>query len=132
MRRLYERRRITVRGMFSDSVVDAWCLGDWAAHWQIDEPDRWCLTLMPIGMSLPFVWASFPTFRRAVKAMRDIARMRNDWHLVRQADLTKELGDRLKAICLRHGAEHGAVQAQWPADRTLLGHPQPPINGYTH
>lgn len=130
---LCERRRITVRGLRGDSVVEAWCLGDWAAHRQIDEPDHWCLTLLPIGLSLPFVWASFPTLGRAVRAMRDIVRVRNDWHRVGQPDLTADLGGQIKAICARHGAVHGAVQAKWPADVNLLGlQSAQRLNGYTH
>lgn len=130
MRTLATRCSVTVRGLLGDNQVDAWRLGDWAAHRQIDTPDLYGLTLLPIGLSLPFCWASFTMLHHAVGAMREIARMKNSWSVVTQADFTFALRDRLMAICAHHGAVEGLAQLQWPADRGLLGRPIGRLNGY--
>lgn len=128
---LVTRCRITVRGILRESEVPVWRLGDWAAHRQIDTPILYGLTLLPIGMSLPFCWASFTAVQHAVAAMRDIVRVRNSWSVVTQDDFTLALRDRLTAICARHGAIEGHVQLQWSADRDLLGLPlRERLNGY--
>lgn len=117
-----ERHSIEVWGIFDMlTKVDAWCMGGWAAHRQLADPDRWCLTLAHLGLSLPLVWASFTSAAEAVTAMRRIVTLRNDWHRVRQADLTKELAGRLKVICAEAGAVRGPIQLVQHADRSFLG-----------
>ena len=113
--------RVTVRGLFGESLVPAWRLGDWAAHRQIDVPSLFCLTLLPIGLSLPFAWASFSSLGQAVGAMREIVRLRNDWHLVEQRDFTRALGEQLKQICARYSAVEGAIQWACAADVGVAG-----------
>lgn len=125
------RSRVTVRGILGEHQVEAWRLGDWAAHGQIDTPGLYGLTLLPLGMSLPFCWASFTKLHHAIAAMREIARLKNSWSIVTQADFTFALRDRLTAICAHHGAIEGPTQMQWPADRDLLGLPlRDRANGY--
>jgi hypothetical protein len=122
---------ITVRGMLATSSVRAWRLGDWAAHQQISNPELYALTLLPIGLSLPFVWASFASLGAAVGAMRDIARLRNSWGVVTQADFTRSLRDQLMEICQRHGAIEGPIQMVADCDRGSLGVlPGARLNGY--
>lgn len=128
---LVTRCRCTVRGILASTDVPAWRLGDWAAHRQIDTPDLYGLTLLPLGMSLPFCWASFTTVQQAVAAMRDIVRVKNSWSVVTQDDFTFALRDRLTAICAHHGAIEGPVQMQWAADRDMFGLPlRERLNGY--
>jgi hypothetical protein len=128
---LIARCRITVRGILGETAVAAYRLGDWVAHRQVDTPDLYGLTLLPLGMSLPFCWASFATPVRAVLAMREIVRLRNSWSVMTQADFTLGLRDQLEAICARHHATEGPVQIQWPADRDMLGLPlRERLNGY--
>lgn len=123
--------RITVRGIMGETQIGALRLGDWAAHRQIDTPALYGLTLLPLGLSLPFCWASFARLHHAVAAMRDIVRLKNSWSVVTQDDFTFALRDRLTAICAHHGAVAGSVQVQWPADRDLLGLPLAQrLNGY--
>ena len=106
--------------MLRDTVVSGWRLGDWAAHRQIDTPHLFGLSLMPIGLSLPFVWASFRSLGNAVGAMREIGRSRNDWHRVTQADFNRALEARLRAICAHHHAVEGPVQMAVAAHTGLL------------
>ena len=128
---LVTRCRITVRGILRSTEIPGWRLGDWAAHRQIDTPELYGLTLLPLGMSLPFCRASFATVQQAVSAMREIVRIRNSWSVVIQDDFTLALRDRLTAICAHHGAVEGPVQLQWAADRDLLGLPlRTRLNGY--
>jgi hypothetical protein len=120
--------RIAVRGLTGMTDVYAWRLGDWAAHRQLDTPQLFGLTLLPIGLSLPFCWASFRTLVAAAAAMREVARLRNSWSIVTQADFTAALRAQLETICRRHGAIEGPIQMQWPADTPLYGGAR--LNGY--
>lgn len=121
---------IKVEGLAGLADVKAWRHGDWAVHRQIAEPMLWCITFVPLGRTLPLVWASFDGCGRAVGAMVEIARLRNDWSRVTQADLTPVLGARLQEVCRRHGAVEGPVQVALDADVGLAGRAQPRLNGY--
>lgn len=113
--------RITVRGLLSNSAVQGWRYGDWAAHRQLASPEMWCLTHLPTALSLPLVWASFKKLGRAVAAMREIVRLKNSWAVVTQADFTQALGERIQEICERHHAVEGPMQFLHDADYSLLG-----------
>lgn len=130
---ILEHRTIAIRGLFGDNLVAALCLGDWAVHRQLASPEMFCITLMPIGLSLPLAWASFSDARNAVAAMKTIVRMRNSWAQVTQEDLTKALADQLKAICLRFGATEGPAQFAQDCDKNSFGLPtKERLNGYHH
>ena len=98
------RQTIQILGLFGHRFIAAYRLGDWAAHENVDIPGQWVLTLLPLGLNLPTRWATFSTSGRAILAMREITRVRNDWSVITQADMTKELGRRLKHICIRCGS----------------------------
>lgn len=130
---MLKSRAITVRGLLRDSVVAAICYGDWAVHRQVAQQDLYCITLVPIGLSLPLAWATFVDARNAVDAMKEIAQLRNSWSRVTQEDLTKQLGDQLQAICLKHGAVEGEMQWAQDCDKNLFGLPtKERLNGYKH
>jgi len=128
---ILEHKRITIRGLLKDAVVHAVCCGDWAVHRRLDDQDYFCITLLPLGLSLPYAWASFTTPEHAIAAMKSIARMKNSWAQITQQDLTKNLGDQLQAICLRFGAVEGPAQWSVPADKNIFGLPiKERVNGY--
>lgn len=111
--------------------VDGWRSRDWLAHPHVDVPGLWGLTLLPLGLRLPPDWASFSSAGNAVAAMREIELMRNDWHRIGQADLTKALKARLMMICSRHGAVPAPVSTVAKADHDVTGMPmQARPNGY--
>lgn len=116
-------QRVTIRGLFGDQEIWAWRYGDWAAHSCIDDPGRFVLTLLPIGLCLPPDWCSFADIRRAVSAMIEIARLRNDWARILQIDFTPELKTRIEAIAKRHGATTGPVALAVDADHSQFGVP---------
>lgn len=118
-----ESREITIAQGFGHGVthVEAKCFGDWATHEHLDVPGLWVLTLLPLGMNLPPDWCSFPSEGHAIAAMTDVARLRNSWAVVTQADFTPELGKRLKEIAAKHGAVEGPLGIAVEADRNRLG-----------
>lgn len=118
-----ERRLIEIRrGLGSQSHVDAVVYGDWAAHPFLDDPARFTLTILPLGLSLPPDWCLFDTLEQACAAADEIARLRNSWSVVTQSDFTLALRDQLQAIVRRHGARNdGPVGIAALADRTVLG-----------
>lgn len=127
------KKKITIRGLLRDSIVEAMCFGDWCVHRQLAYPEKFCITLMPIGLSLPLTWASFDHSDNALGAMQSIARLRNSWSQVTQEDLTKKLEDQLRAICLRFGAREGSVQITQDCDKNMLGlATRERLNGYHH
>lgn len=94
--------------------VEAWCFGDFGVHRCLDLPGLWRITILPLGLSLAPDWCAFDRFADAVAAMKAMQACRNEgWHAIAQADLTKALESRLKAIALRHGAppERHAITA---------------------
>lgn len=123
---------VTVRGLAGVSRVNGWRLGDWVVHRQLHEPQRFCLTLLPLALSLPLTWASFRSRHDAIGAMGEIVRLKNSWSVTTQADLTKQLEAALRRICARHGAfQTGDVQPTCEAGRSLLGAPTAQrFNGY--
>jgi hypothetical protein len=126
-------RVITIRGLLRDVNVAALCIGDWGVHRQLDNPSLFAITLLPLGHSLPYTWASFKNPQAAISAMRMIARLRNSWSRVTREDFTRELKDQLQAICLRHGAVEGPAQWALNCDKNLLGLPtKERVNGYRH
>jgi len=130
---MIQRKTITVRGLLRDTLVAALVHGDWAVHRQVAVPDMFCITLLPVGLSLPLAWASFDNGSSAVAAMIDIARLRNSWSQVTQEDLTKKLEDQLRAICLKHGAVEGPSQFSQDCDKNSFGLPtKERVNGYHH
>jgi hypothetical protein len=119
-----EKRAIQLQPGFGANVrteTEAACFGDWAAHQHLDVPDLWVLTLLPLGLNLPPDWCSFPSEAQAVDAMIEIARLRNSWSVVVQADFTRELKVQLMAIAEKHGAVEGPLGAAAQADTNRLG-----------
>lgn len=108
---------ITLHGAFKTRRVFAWQFGEWAVHRQGEGRTLYAISLIRTGLSLPFVWASFTSSRKAMAAASEIARLRNDWHLVDQTSFTKELEAQLRAICRRHGAVEGPIQIKGDVDR---------------
>jgi hypothetical protein len=103
--------------------AEGWVLGDFAVHRNVDAEPVWQISILPLGMCLAIDWCAFDDFDDAVAAMKDIAALRNDWHLIRQADLTKPLEAQLKVIARRHGApERWVVGAGGFSDRNKFGH----------
>lgn len=118
---MLQRTRFTVRGLFGDSVALGWKCGDWVVHEQLADPTLWCITHLPLGLSLPLVWASFTRSADAVAAMVEVARLRNSWARVTQEDFTSQLREQLVAICQKHHAVEGPVQFIQHAERTVRG-----------
>lgn len=123
---------VELRGGFSEQCrvlrVPAFRLGEWAAHRQIGMPSLWGLSLLPLGLCLGQDWASFRCAGHAIAAMKEIVRIRNDWSIITQADLTLGLEKRLRAITRRHGAVANApVGIVADADSPLM---PVAVNGY--
>lgn len=111
---------VTIRGLLAERQVPALRFGDWAAH-RGGAPGRYVITLLPLGLCLPPQWCWFPSLRQAVAAMLEIARMKNSWAFVTQEDLTVELGERMRAICLHHGSLPGPMGLTVDADTSVTG-----------
>lgn len=119
---MIEARTIEIRrGLGTKSHVEALCFGDWAAHRHLDVPSLYVLTLLPLGTNMPPDWCSFPTEQQAVDAMIEIARLKNSWAVVTQADMTKALEADLKRIAAKHGAVEGPLGIAVKADRCMFG-----------
>lgn len=125
--------RFLVRGLLRDMEVEGWKHGDWAVHRQLANPELFCITHLPLGLSLPLVWASFRYVEQALAATAEIARLKNSWDRIEQVDLTKQLEGQLKNICARYGAIEGLVQLTAKADEDVFGMPRHErVNGYQH
>lgn len=123
--------RFIVRGYGGHTEVDGWRLGDWAAHQQLADPSQWCITHLPTGLSLPLIWASFKTRGAAIGAMQEIVTLKNSWAFITQKEMTRELGEKLRAICLRYGAQEGPVQIKRDLEESDVGLPSVKrYNGY--
>lgn len=117
--------------MLGDSVALGWRYGDWAAHRQLADPTLWCITHLPLGLSLPLAWASFTCSGDATAAMIKVARLKNSWARVTQEDFTSQLREQICAICQQHRAVEGPVQWAQDADKTVLGvRTSARMNGY--
>lgn len=117
-----EIRTPTTVGRYGLREIPAMRLGDWAAHRSVDMPGQYVITLLPLGLVLPPDFATFLSIEAACRATASIARLRNDWHQIVQADLTPALRDRIKAICARCGAiDDAPVGIQAHADKSLFG-----------
>lgn len=121
-----DRQTIELRGGPQSPVrpvtVNAWRFKDWAVHAQVEGVDGlWNITLLPLGLRLPSAWASFRSLDAAIRAMIEIANMRNSWHRVEQSDFTRDLKSRVMMIVLRHGAIAGPVGFVQRADLNMLG-----------
>jgi hypothetical protein len=128
---MIERRTIEIMGLLGPRHVPALVRGDWAAHENVDVPGLYVLTILPLGFCLPPFWASFPTALKAVRAMKQIALLRNDWHRITQADLTLQLKAQIQSITARCGAIRGPHAIAQIADRSPLGLPMTSRpNGY--
>lgn len=110
--------------------VAAWRFKDWAVHAQVEGGDLWNITLLPLGLRLNSTWASFTTRDAAVRAMIEIANLRNGWHRVEQSDFTQDLKLRLMNITRRHGAVAGPVGIVQRADLNMLGLKAGRLNRY--
>lgn len=117
------QRTIEIAQGFGRAVsrVEAQCFGEWAVHQHVDAPHLFVITLLPLGLNLPPDWCSFPSEQQAVAAMIDIARLRNSWAVVTQADFTAELKQQLLEIAKRHGAIEGPLGIAAKADHNRLG-----------
>lgn len=122
-----ERKTITLRaGPMRPGAMtfetEGYVYRDMAVHQCIDDPKLWQISILPLGLCLAIDWCAFDDCRAAIAAMKEMAALRNDWHLVRQADLTKALEARLKDIAKRHGApERWEVGACGYSDRNKYG-----------
>jgi hypothetical protein len=103
------------------SHVEAHCFGDWAVHRHIDDPALWVITLLPLGMNLPPDWCSFLSEEQAVGAMVDIARLKNSWAVVTQADLSLAMKAQMQEIAAKHGAAEGPLGMAAKADHNRFG-----------
>ncbi len=128
-----ERRLIEIRpSLGTIRHVEAIVYGDWAAHAFVDDRSRFTITIVPLGLSLPPDWCLFDTLEQACAATEEIARLRNSWSQITQADFTIALRDQLQEIVKRHGARSdGPVGIAALADRTVLGRKVTQrLNGY--
>lgn len=128
------RRKIEVAVRNGTATVEAYTYGDWGTYQHGAIPGAWSLVLLPLGLCLPPDWSTFRTAEQARAAMVEIARLKNSWHLVRQEDLTKEIGEKMKAICQRRGSiperESYSCAAE-KADEPRIGMSRPRrLNGY--
>jgi hypothetical protein len=119
----WTRARITIRGLAGDRQIAALRLGDWAVHRNVDKPEHYLLTLLPLGLCLPPNWCSFARLEDAARAAAAIARMRNSWAQIVQADLTLELAAKLREIAVACGAVRGPTALTIEADHSPLGLP---------
>lgn len=128
------REIVELRGGIASPVsplkVEGWRFRDWAVHRQVEGGPFWNITLLPIGLRLNSTWASFTTRDAAVAAMVEIAGLRNSWHRVEQADLTRQLKAQLQRIVARHGAVKGPVGIVQRAGLNMLGLPAGRLNHY--
>jgi hypothetical protein len=134
---MIERRTITLRSgpqWQGDLSFDTegWVHRDLAVHRCANAEPFWQISILPLGLCLAIDWCAFDRFDDAVAAMVEMAALRNDWHCIRQADLTKDLETQMKAIATRHGApERWVVGAAGHADRNKFGRPMSERpNGY--
>lgn len=130
MRRFVTRRTIAVRSLMGNRQVRAWCFGEWAVHANVDVPDRYVLTLMPLGLCMPPDWCWFGDVQAALRAAVAFQRLRNDWAVVTQSDLTLALKEQLRAIARRCGSGQGPSALTIDADLTVDGREAPRLNGY--
>lgn len=115
------RRTVQIKGLYGTTCVTADVVGDWACHENVDAPGQWVITLLPLGLNLGPRWATFLSRDRAIRAAQAIARMRNDWARITQADLTPELKTRIKRVVTRYGAVRGPNSIAQLADRNVFG-----------
>jgi hypothetical protein len=88
---------------------------EFAVHrWDVtDMFDRWRVTHLPSGH---MVSRNFPNIDQAAEAAVAIARLRNDWAVIQEADLTPELRDKVREITARFGGE--IVEHERPSIRS--------------
>jgi hypothetical protein len=84
--------------------------GDFAVH----RPDGffndgWRITHLPTGR---FLADGFSTFERAIGAMIEVARLRNDWAIVE--DFSERIRDRCNEIVASYGGHVGKRQDSLP------------------
>jgi hypothetical protein len=80
------------------------------------------ICLLPIGKQLPPDWCSFRTEEAAREAMVRIVRLRNDWSVITQADLTRDLKEKIMKIAEDCGAvKNGPVGHASRADQDCFG-----------
>lgn len=101
--------------------LEGWRWRDFAARRCPEYPQYWMIQQLPVGTPLAIDWCAFTDFDDAVAAMKEMQRLRNDWHVIRQADMTKALEAQLHAIAKRHNAvgveTHGIVGVAGRVDR---------------
>jgi hypothetical protein len=95
-----EAREIEIRTGNRDLPrrVHAWCFGDFAIHkWTDGNPSEgWRLTHLPTGL---LVAVGHWSRDEAIEAMIEVARLRNDWAVIKDEDLTDGLADQVSSIC---------------------------------
>lgn len=84
-------------------LVEGWRYQDFIVHqWNDGELfDPWRVSHLPTGMLL----ARFSKDENACEAMIEIAKLRNDWAIIRQGDLTIETRDKCKSIIEKYKGE---------------------------
>jgi len=97
--------------------------GDFAVH-RGDSADLfngdWRISHLPTGRVLA---DEFRTFERAVDAMIEVARLRNDWSIIGDQECTDELRDKCREIVRKYGGHVGSRQDDLPR--------RPAFNGYS-
>lgn len=102
--------------------VPAHRFGDFAVH-RGEAADlfreEWRITHLPTGRC---VADEFRTFERAVDAMIEIARLRNDWAVIDDEGCTEELKQKVVDVVRKYGGHVGGRQDDLPR--------RPEFNGY--
>jgi hypothetical protein len=96
--------------------------GDFAVH-RGEEADLlkgdWTITHLPTGRALA---SEFRTFERAVDAMVEVARLRNDWAVISDEDIDDDLKIKCRDIISKFGGYIGQRKDDMPRE--------PAFNGY--
>ena len=83
--------------------TEGWRYQEFAVYqWNDDDLfDPWQLSHLPTGMLL----ARFSGLENACEAMLEIAKLRNDWAIIRQEDLTIKTRDKCLVIIKKYNGE---------------------------
>lgn len=99
----------------------AYVFGDWGVHRHLDNPQHWIITMLPSGMSVPPDFCTFLDPCKAFAAAKAFQRLRNDWHIIRQENLTLELKAKMMDICESNGAIKGLIGMTGKLDHNAFG-----------
>jgi hypothetical protein len=118
-----ELETIDMRTLAGARRVTAWRRGDWAVHRLVNR-DGWTISHVPSGQSTAL---AFGAADQACAAMIEIARLRDDWAVMRREEF-QPLYPTFVAIAARHG---GAALPIHPLAAALARRDfRPNLNGY--